>query len=230
MNILKKIYYSFYYYKLKKRNIYISKNAMIGLNTKFLDGYNKIMDKSQILDSEIGIGSYIQRDCFFYKCKIGKWCSIGSNVRVVIGNHPTSNFVSTNPVFYSNRFKSMFDFNLRCENDFKEFSYTDSNNKWFVEIGNDVWIGENVTILNGIKIGDGAVIAAGSVVTKDVPEYAIVGGVPAKIIKYRFTEEQIKKLIKIKWWDNDLIWIKKYSKNFNNINSFLEEYNSEKNI
>ena len=70
-----------------------------------------------------------------------------------------------------------------------------------VTIGNDVWIGANVIILSGVSIGDGAIIAAGAVVTKDVEDYSIVGGVPAKLIKYRFSKEQIHRLQKIKWWD-----------------------------
>ena len=70
-------------------------------------------------------------------------------------------------------------------------------------IGNDVWIGLNATILDGVTIGDGAIVAAGAVVTKDVPPYAVVAGVPAKIIKYRFTESQIDFLLKFRWWEKD---------------------------
>lgn len=73
-----------------------------------------------------------------------------------------------------------------------------------VIIGNDVWIGQDVTILKGCHIGNGAVLASNSVITKDVPDYAIVGGIPAKIIKYRFSEEIIKKLLKLQWWDLSL--------------------------
>jgi virginiamycin A acetyltransferase len=71
----------------------------------------------------------------------------------------------------------------------------------FIVIGNDVWIGANAIILPGVTIGDGAIVAAGAVVSRDVPPYAIVGGVPAKILRYRYTEEQIKKLLKIAWWN-----------------------------
>ena len=70
-----------------------------------------------------------------------------------------------------------------------------------VEIGHDVWIGTNVTILPSVKIGNGAIIAAGAVVTKDIPDYAIVGGVPAKVLKYRFSDDEIKRLNQSKWWE-----------------------------
>ncbi len=91
-------------------------------------------------------------------------------------------------------------------------------------IGNDVWIGSNATILQGVNIGNGAVIAAGAVVTKDVPPYAIVGGVPAKIIKYRFTEEQIKSLLDIEWWKLDKEEFKDKMKDFENVDTFIKEW------
>ena len=83
--------------------------------------------------------------------------------------------------------------------------------------GNDVWIGSRATILGGVTIGHGAIIAAGAVVTKDVPPYAIVGGVPAKVIKYRFNEQQIEKLLSNPWWDKPIRWIKEHSQEFKDI-------------
>lgn len=91
-----------------------------------------------------------------------------------------------------------------------------------IGIGNDVWIGANVIILDGIEIGDGAVVAAGSVITKSVPPYAIVGGVPAKIIRYRFEKDKIEKLLILKWWDMDLAYLRKNFTKFHNIDGFLE--------
>lgn len=95
-------------------------------------------------------------------------------------------------------------------------------------IGNDVWVGKNASIMAGVKIGDGAVIGAGAVVAKDVPPYAIVGGVPAKIIKYRFGEEQIDELLKIKWWDWSDETISERFDDFLDIDKFIEKYKVEK--
>ena len=85
-----------------------------------------------------------------------------------------------------------------------------------------MWIGARATILSGIKIGDGAIIAAGAVVTKDVEPYTIVGGVPAKPIKKRFTDEQIHALMKLKWWDKDEAWLRNHAAMFRNIDELIK--------
>lgn len=121
------------------------------------------------------------------KIKIGKFCSIANGVKIFLdGEHETKN-ISTYPFGH---FK-----------DFKTKSKPKGKSKGTVKIGNDVWIGYGVTILSGITIGDGAVIGARSLVVKNIPEYSIAGGVPAKIIRKRFSDNEIKKLLKIKWWN-----------------------------
>lgn len=95
-------------------------------------------------------------------------------------------------------------------------------------IGNDVWIGSLSLVRRGLKIGDGAIIAGGSVVVKDVPPYAIVGGVPAKVIKYRFTEEQIAALMQIKWWDMPVSDLKDIS--FDDIDLAIQALKTKVNI
>ncbi len=95
------------------------------------------------------------------------------------------------------------------------------------KIGNDVWVGKNAVIMSGVKIGDGAVIGSGAVVTKDVPDYAIVGGVPAKVIKYRFSQEQIKALKEIAWWNWDDKTIAERFDDFLDIDEFITKYRNE---
>lgn len=119
---------------------------------------------------------------------IGSFCSISGFVVIANGNHPI-NFVTTHPITYNPEY--------RMVNRFYSEIFTGSE----VTISNDVWIGASVTILPGVKIGNGAVIGAGAVVTKDVPDYAVVIGVPAKIHKYRFSDDIIQALLRIKWWE-----------------------------
>jgi acetyltransferase-like isoleucine patch superfamily enzyme len=124
------------------------------------------------------------------KLIIGKYCSIARNVRIVAGGIHPVDWVSTYP------FRAKFDLPGKFEDGIPA-------SKGNIVIGNDVWLGAKVTILSGVTIGDGAVIGAGSLVNKDVPPYAIVGGLPAKLIRYRFSDEVIKSLLDIKWWDWD---------------------------
>lgn len=93
-----------------------------------------------------------------------------------------------------------------------------------VEIGNDCWIGDRVEIVGGKKIGDGAVVLTGAVVTEDIPPYAVVGGVPARILKYRFNSQTISSLLSIAWWDFPLSWFEENSSQLCNIDVFLQEY------
>lgn len=93
-----------------------------------------------------------------------------------------------------------------------------------LKIGNDVWIQQNVFICGDVEIADGAVILAGAVVTKDIPPYAIVGGVPAKVIKYRYDNETIDFLLRSEWWNKDISWFRKNWKLMNNIDKFKLQY------
>lgn len=192
----------------------ISKLAYVKNTT--LEGRNTVAKFSKVVDCHIGYGSYISSYSKVFKCYIGKYCSISQKVQVVFGNHPTSKFVSTYPAFYAKNTLSGLSF--VNENKFEEYTYADKEKKWFVEVGNDVWIGYDVKIMSGVRIGNGSIIAAGSVVTKNVEPYSIVGGIPAKMIKKRFSDRDILFLEHLEWWNKDGSWIQNYADDFEDIN------------
>lgn len=153
---------------------------------------------------------------------IGSFCSFGPNTAIVQQHYMG---VTTHQFLFASWRYPHLDKLMPKEKQKKLFDENISLKKTI--IGNDVWTGRNVTIMAGVKIGNGAIIGAGAVVTKDVPDYAIVAGVPAKIIKYRFSEDIIFKLNKIKWWDwsDDLI-ASRYD-DFLDVNNFVEKYYTE---
>ncbi|MFV5317260.1 CatB-related O-acetyltransferase [Priestia megaterium] len=204
------------HYKRKYRNCDIKKYTFI--DNVYLEGKNTIGQYSNIKNSKIGYGTYVQTHAKIIEAKIGKFCSIGNNFSLIVGNHPVNDFVSTHPSFFSTRCQAGFTF--VDQNIFKEFNLTE--NGYCCEIENDVWIGDNVSVINGVKIGNGAIVAAGAVVTKDVPAYAIVGGVPARIIRNRFNNSEINFLNKLEWWNKDITWICENSKAFRSISSLRD--------
>lgn len=192
------------------------------------EGYNTVANGSVAMNCELGYASGINKGSWVCDAKIGRYTALAPGLKVVRGEHPTSKWVSVHPSFYSTQ--KQYGFTYTDEQRFEEFRYADPDKKYAVVIGNDVWIGSDVLLVEGVTIGDGAIVAAGAVVTKDVPCYALVGGVPAKVIRYRFTCEQIDFLQKLQWWNRGEEWIKAHSCYFEDIEELIEAVKMEETV
>lgn len=181
-------------YKIRYRGSFVSPRSF--LTSVSLGKSNRIAGGVYMDNCRVGDYTYISGNdgggivSGFHNVEIGKFCSISNNIEIITASSHRKDAVSTFP-FYSMK---------------NSFCYDEKKSKDFVSvnpvvIGNDVWIGAHALILGGIKIGDGAIIGAGSVVTKDVDPYSIVAGSPARAIGQRFPEETIRKLLEIRWWD-----------------------------
>lgn len=198
----------------EKKRVIFEKGSFVSRDCKF-EGNNYVA--GELYGCQLGYGSYVHKNSILSNVKVGKFCAIGENVNMRLFQHPTE-MVSISPCFYrkEHTLETFVD-----ENYFEDLKYTEDG--YSVILGNDVWIGQGVSIKSGVTIGDGAVVGAGAVVTKNVEPYAVVGGVPAKVIKYRFTDEQIEELLKLEWWNKDYHWLKKYGMYFRDINTLLNK-------
>lgn len=188
--------------------------AKIHFGTSF-EGANVVGENSSFAGN-MGYGTYICNDCSIIG-NIGRFCSIAAEVKNSLGIHPiTEPYVSTSPMFFSLRKQTGVTFAQKQL--FEEL-------KEPIEIGHDCWIGQRAFIVGGVKIGTGAVVLAGAVVTKDVPPYAVVGGVPAKVLKYRYDEDTIDFLLKSEWWNFSIDWLREHYELFSNIDEFKRVVN-----
>ena len=190
-------------FKLRK-----NKNSFDSSN--YFYGGNNICIINTKWGKHSGIGGYAE----IIDTLVGNFTNISSWAKIGIGDHIHTNFLICDFVYK--------------DNDHIMPPGISSFEDYWVKIGNDVWVGANVTILRGVEVGDGAVIAAGSVVTKSIPPYAIVGGNPAKFIKWRFPFEVREKLLEIKWWDWDDDLIKEKKDYLQNLVGFdMDKYKIE---
>ncbi len=175
--------------------------------------------------ASIGAHSYIANNTDIENAEIGKYCSIADHCRIGMSGHSLS-YLSTSPIF-TQTINGLQD----CWIDKDVFEHKSEEERVF--LGNDVWVGSHVLINGGVTVGHGAVIGAGAVVVKDVPPYAIVGGVPAKVIRYRFSPEVIKKLLELQWWNlpdetlkENISFFQKEDFSVNDIEDFIKNTNN----
>ena len=171
-----------------------------------------IGDHCKLFKVSVGRFSYISGDISLKNVEMGNFCAVAPGVKAGLGIHPLD-YVSIHPSFYS--VEDQVSLNFVSKNHFEDQKP--------IHIGHDVWIGANAVILDGVKIGNGAVIAAGAVVTEDVKDYEIVGGVPAKHIKFRMSEEEMSAVTKSEWWNWDKAQLKSKADLFRDLKKFVGE-------
>lgn len=163
---------------------------------------------------KLGRASYVANGVSIKHTSVGRFCSIGPEAMIGLSRHPM-NLVSTSPAFYSSKQDA-------CPVSYNQVG--DYVEQLETQIGNDVWIGARAVVVGGVTIGDGAVVASCAVVTKDVPPYSVVGGVPARIISKRFDGEQVGRLLEDPWWDWSDETLRSRGKCFESRNTFIEQY------
>lgn len=212
-----------YFFSFFNANVFLRRsNVLVDIFT-FVDKQSIIepnanVKRSRLFNCNVGCFSYVAKYSKLMNVSIGRYCSVASGFKVISGRHPTKKFVSTSPVFYS--MNAPFNETFTPKQRFEEFKFVDPDRNYAIALGHDVWVGANVSVLEGVVINTGAIIASGAVVTKDIPPYEIWGGVPARKIGDRFTDVEKKQLMSSKWWENDIQWIRDNAVYFDDIKNF----------
>jgi acetyltransferase-like isoleucine patch superfamily enzyme len=178
-----------------------------------------LLRNARVFGCRLGRYTYLGCESEIENANIGRFCSIGPGVMIGLAAHPLGLNISTSPVFYKSRSEtSKPTFN---DPTLSPDSALFKDEHRLVTLGHDVWVGARAIIKAGVSIGNGAVIAAGAVVTHDIPSYAIVVGIPARILRYRFDDETIKDLQQLRWWDQDVEWLRKHACDFMDVRVVL---------
>jgi len=213
---------SFYYF-IKAclfRFSVFGKSVKIGARTRCvsvsLQGNNYLHDDVFVAYASVGRYSYISRNCYICRARIGSFTSIGPDVLIGIGSHPVSR-VSTHPAFYS--------IQRQCGTTFTHDQLYDEAK--LSCIGNDVWIGARCVIMDGVSIGDGAIVGAGSIVTRDVEPFTVVAGVPAKLLRSRFSSDVSRQISELAWWNWSEQTLRQFYGKFANPQEFLDYFSGQ---
>lgn len=220
---LKRLLLYLYHKRKNGKLVKFSFSSYISHRSVF-EGLNMIGEKASYY-GKMGLGSYIGPNSIL-NADVGRFSSIGPRVRVINATHPMKEpYVTTSPLFFSlDKSKTPLNETFAQEQMIEEFRYIDKERQIDIKIGNDCWVGGGVTFIGGTEVHDGAVILAGAYVVKDVPPYAIVGGIPAKVIGYRYDDETIDFLLYNKWWEKDVAWFKENWKLMTDLNQFKKYF------
>jgi phosphonate metabolism protein (transferase hexapeptide repeat family) len=185
------------------------------IKDSYLGEYTYLMMNTHMVESSFNDYSYTAGNVQMIYSEVGKFCSIANSVRINPSNHPSWRVTQHHMTYRK------VDYGFDSKDDFEFFGWRREHT---CEIGHDVWIGHAAIIMPGVKIGNGAIVGSGAVVTKDVPPYSIVVGVPAKVIKMRFNDNIVDSLLAISWWDWDREKLEQNFNELNNVENFIEKF------